>query len=176
MGQPRHLHRHHRAALRDRPPAAGLRLLPQQRADRLRPAAGRPNSPAPDKRPLSSMAPTLVFQGGEPVYVLGSPGGPRIITAVAQVLLDLLEYDLDIEQAIAKPRIYSALCNEKARWESDLPRTVRDELEALGHRFRDEPLEVGDVSVIAVDGGTYVGVADPRRDGVAVGITRVDGD
>ncbi|MFZ6184180.1 gamma-glutamyltransferase [Nannocystis pusilla] len=140
------------------------------------PLPGRPNSPAPDKRPLSSMAPTLVFQGGEPVYVLGSPGGPRIISAVAQVLLDLLEYGLDIEQAIAKPRIYSALCNEKARWESDLPRTVRDELEALGHRFRDEPLEVGDVSVIVVDGGTYVGVADPRRDGVAVGLTRAEDD
>ena len=140
------------------------------------PLPGRPNSPAPDKRPLSSMAPTLVFQGGEPVYVLGSPGGPRIISAVGQVLLDLLEYGLDIEQAIAKPRIYSALCNEKARWESDLPWTVRDELEALGHRFRDEPLEVGDVSVIAVDGGTYVGAADPRRDGVAVGLTRAEAD
>ncbi|WP_434419439.1 gamma-glutamyltransferase [Nannocystis pusilla] len=140
------------------------------------PLPGRPNSPAPDKRPLSSMAPTLVFQGGEPVYVLGSPGGPRIISAVAQVLLDLLEYGLDLEQAIAKPRVYSALCNEKARWESDLPQAVRDELAALGHRFRDEPLEVGDVGVIAIDGGTYVGVADPRRDGVAVGLTRADGD
>lgn len=140
------------------------------------PLPGRPNSPAPDKRPLSSMAPTLVFQGGEPVYVLGSPGGPRIISAVAQVLLDLLEYGLDIEQAVAKPRIYSARCSEKARWESDLPRTVRDELEALGHRFRDEPLEVGDVGVIAVDGDTYVGVADPRRDGVAVGLTRAGQD
>ncbi|MFY0539295.1 gamma-glutamyltransferase [Nannocystis pusilla] len=89
------------------------------------PLPGRPNSPAPDKRPLSSMAPTLVFQGGEPVYVLGSPGGPRIISAVAQVLLDLLEYGLDLEQAIAKPRIYSALCNEKPAGRATSPDRAR---------------------------------------------------
>ncbi|WAS95603.1 gamma-glutamyltransferase [Nannocystis punicea] len=138
------------------------------------PFPGRPNSVAPDKRPLSSMAPTLVFQGGEPVYVIGSPGGPRIIGAVAQVLLNLLEYGLDREHAIAMPRVYSAVCSEKARWESDLSLTIRDELEELGHRFLDEPAEVGDVGLIAIEGDTYVGVADPRRDGVAVGITRAE--
>ncbi|WP_177325990.1 gamma-glutamyltransferase [Nannocystis exedens] len=140
------------------------------------PLPGRPNSPAPNKRPLSSMAPTLVFHGGEPVYVVGSPGGPRIIGAVAQVLLDLLEYGLDIEHAIAKPRVYSAVCSEKARWELGLSPEVRAELESIGHRFRDEPREVGDVGLIAIDGDTYVGVADPRRDGVAVGLTRADDD
>ncbi|MDC0721239.1 gamma-glutamyltransferase [Nannocystis bainbridge] len=138
------------------------------------PLPGRPNSPAPNKRPLSSMAPTLVLQDGQPAYVIGSPGGPRIIAAVAQVLLDLLEYDLDLEHAIARPRVFAAACDDKIRWEADLSPAVRSELEQLGHRFRDEPLEVGDVGLIAIEGDTYVGVADPRRDGVAVGLTRAD--
>jgi len=138
------------------------------------PLPDRPNSPAPDKRPMSSMAPTLVFQGGAPVYVLGSPGGPRIIGAVAQVLLNLLEYDLDLEAAVALPRVYSAVCNLKARWEPGLTAAVRTRLEQLGHGLQDDASDIGDVGVIKIQGGTYVGVADPRRDGVAVGLTRTE--
>ncbi|MDC0669228.1 gamma-glutamyltransferase [Nannocystis radixulma] len=138
------------------------------------PLPGRPNSPAPDKRPLSSMSPTLVFRDGAPVYVLGSPGGPRIIAAVAQVLLNLLEYGLEPEPAVALPRVFSDLCSRKARWEPGLPAAVRTRLKQWGHSLRDDPEEVGDVGVIRLEDGTFVGVADPRRNGVAVGLTRTE--
>ncbi|MCY1060165.1 gamma-glutamyltransferase [Nannocystis sp. SCPEA4] len=138
------------------------------------PFPGRPNSPAPDKRPLSSMSPTLVFRDGAPVYVLGSPAGPRIIAAVGQVLLNLLEYGLEPEPAVDLPRVFSDLCSRKARWEPGLPAAVRTRLKQWGHSLRDDPEDIGDVGVIRLEDGTFVGVADHRRDGVAVGLTRTE--
>lgn len=135
------------------------------------PAPGGPNSPAAGKRPLSSMSPTLVLRDGAPVLALGSPGGPRIIAAVAQVLLHVLAYDLDLETAVALPRVYGPRCSGEVRWDPGLGTHVRGELAALGHDFEPAPNEVGDVNLIAVEAGTYTGVADPRRDGVAAGLT-----
>lgn len=133
-----------------------------------------PNSPAPGKRPLSSMAPMLVFRDEVPVLAIGSPGGPRIIGALVQVLLDILEYDVDPETAVARPRVQGVACDASIRWEKGLPAGVRKALKGLGHKFSKEPREVGDVGLIAVEGDTYVGVADARRDGVAVGLTRAE--
>jgi gamma-glutamyltranspeptidase/glutathione hydrolase len=135
------------------------------------PTPGGPNSPAAGKRPLSSMSPTLVLRDGAPVMALGSPGGPRIIAAVAQVLLHVLEYDLDLETAVALPRVYGPQCSGEVRWDAGLGPHVRGELAALGHEFEPAANEVGDVNLIVIDGGTYTGVADPRRDGVAAGLT-----
>src|SRR5690606_4673263 len=135
------------------------------------PIPGRPNSVAPDKRPLSNMSPTLVFRDDAPVLALGSPSGPRIIAAVAQVLLSVLEDDLDAKVAVALPRLFGDRCARAIRWEPGISTSVRAELTARGHSFAAEPREVGDVSLLAIDDGTLTGIADPRRDGVAVGLT-----
>ncbi len=62
------------------------------------------NLPGPGKRPLSSMSPTIVLKDGKPVLVTGSPGGSRIISAVLQVVVDVLDYKMDVAAAVAAPR------------------------------------------------------------------------
>src|SRR6185312_4924934 len=65
---------------------------------------GEANAIAPGKRPLSAMAPTIVAKDGKLLLVLGSPGGPRIISTVANILMGVLDYGLDIQQAVNAPR------------------------------------------------------------------------
>ncbi len=80
-----------------------------------------PNLPGPGKRPLSSMSPTIVLKDGKPVLLTGSPGGSRIISAVLQVIVDVLDYHMDVAAAVAAPRLHN-------QW---LPDVVRVE-----HGFR----------------------------------------
>jgi gamma-glutamyltranspeptidase/glutathione hydrolase len=82
---------------------------------------GEKNAVEPGKRPLSSMAPTVVLRDGKPYLVLGSPGGSRIITIVLEVLLDVADYGMNIEDAVDAPRIHH-------QW---LPDTVYEEPRAL---------------------------------------------
>jgi gamma-glutamyltranspeptidase / glutathione hydrolase len=67
---------------------------------------GKRNAIAPGKRPVSSMTPTVVVKDGETVMVLGSPGGSRIITTVMQVLMNVIDHDMDIQEAVDAPRIH----------------------------------------------------------------------
>src|ERR1044071_3416603 len=67
---------------------------------------GTANAIAPGKRPLSSMSPTIVEKDGKPTYVLGSPGGPRIITAVAETLINIIDFGLAPEDAVAAARFH----------------------------------------------------------------------
>src|SRR5690606_29194205 len=106
------------------------------------PLPDRPNSVAPGKRPMSSIAATLVFEHEKPVMAIGSPGGPRIIAAVAQVLLHMLEEGLDPKAAVALPRLYSADCSANVRWEAGIGSGVRESLSARGHEFEEAPREV----------------------------------
>src|SRR6185312_1839177 len=64
------------------------------------------NLPGPGKRPLSSMTPTIVLKDGKPWIVAGSPGGSVIITAVLQIILDVIDHDMNIAAAVAKPRLH----------------------------------------------------------------------
>lgn len=132
---------------------------------------GGPNEIQPGKRPMSSMTPTIVFKDGKPVMTVGSPGGATIIASVAQTLLNVLEYDMDLKEAIEEPRIYTnAFPN--IRWEAGIPAAVRSDLEARGHRFDAAPQEIGNVNAIWIDPktGRYYGAADSSREGRAVGI------
>src|SRR5207302_4572374 len=67
---------------------------------------GTANAIAPGKRPLSSMTPTIVEQDGHPILVLGSPGGPRIITAVLETLTNIVDFGLAPDKAVAAPRFH----------------------------------------------------------------------
>ncbi len=128
------------------------------------------NAPGPGKRPLSSMTPTIVLEDGRLRLVLGSPGGPRIISATLEVLLNVMRFGLDIQAAVDAPRFHH-------QWKPDqiviealapLPVPVREKLCAMGHHFK-ERKTIGAVQAIAVNPVTGERQAGPdkRRDGAA---------
>lgn len=125
---------------------------------------GTANAIAPGKRPLSSMSPTIVEKDGRPVLVLGSPGGPRIITAVLETMTNVIDFGLSPQDAVAAPRFHH-------QWLPDTLYTERggfapDTLAALaerGYRLAEQS-PWGAVELIAVSpNGHLLGVNDPRR-------------
>ncbi len=137
---------------------------------------GRPvaNRVQPGKRPRSSMAPTLVFDRGTGALVatLGSPGGSQIISYVAKTLVGVLDWNLDVQQAIALPNFGSRNGPtevEKGR----ISAAVIDGLKARGHDVREIDMASGLQGIVRVrlpDGRLgWAGGADPRREGVALG-------
>ena len=125
------------------------------------------NAVAAGKRPRSSMAPAIVLDGQQPYLVLGSPGGSRIINYVAQTLIAVLDGQLNIQQAINLPKVthrndYTAL--ELGRW----PKAVQQQLFEMGHEVQLMDLNSGLHGIQKVEGG-WLGGADPRREGVALG-------
>ncbi|AOV07505.1 gamma-glutamyltransferase [Sporosarcina ureilytica] len=131
---------------------------------------GGSNEVQPNKRPLSSMSPTMLLKDGKPYLSVGSPGGPTIITSVLQTILNVVDYEMDLKAAIEEPRIYS---NQypNIRWEQGIPETVREQLTQMGHRWNAAPGEIGNVQAIMVDPdtGLYYGAADSSREGSAIG-------
>ncbi len=131
------------------------------------------NAVAGGKVPLSSMSPTFVLKDGKPFAVLGSPGGIRIISSVAQVISKLIDHGMTLEEAIASPRIGD---NEQDLliYESRIAPDVVAALEGMGHKtrgFDDWHRVMGSVNGILIrEDGAMVGAADPRRDGLAVGV------
>ncbi|MBF7072768.1 gamma-glutamyltransferase [Glaciecola sp. MH2013] len=121
-----------------------------------------------NKRPRSSMSPTMLFdEKGNLELIIGSPGGSRIINYVAQTIINVVDFDMDIQEAINSPRItnrndYTAL--EKG---TDLE-SLQKSLEERGHNVRLLDLNSGLHGIQLVD-GKLIGGADPRREGVAVG-------
>jgi gamma-glutamyltranspeptidase / glutathione hydrolase len=132
---------------------------------------GGSNEVQPNKRPLSSMSPTMLLKDGKPFLSVGSPGGPTIITSVLQTILNVVDYDMDLQAAIEEPRIYS---NQypNIRWEQGIPDPVRDRLKQMGHRWNAAPGEIGNVQAIMLDpdSGLYYGAADSSREGSAIGL------
>ncbi len=123
---------------------------------------GDANAPAPGKRPLSSMSPTIVLKDGKPFLVTGSPGGSRIITTVLQVLLNVIEFEMPLGDAVAMPRVHHQwLPDEVSIEEGFAPETIRV-LEARGHKFAARPPGGAAHSILATPEG-LVGVADERR-------------
>ena len=135
---------------------------------------GEANSIRPGKRPLSSMTPTVLREGGHRVsLVLGSPGGPRIITAVIAVILRRLVFQQTLEDAVAAPRFHQQWSPPETYVEPGWPKPLLEELERRGHRIVAEDERWASVQAIEVRrGGEVTGVSDPRRGGVAVGTKR----
>ncbi len=125
---------------------------------------GSANAIAPGKRPLSSMAPTLVFRpDGRPWIATGSPGGSRIITTILQVLLNRMVHGLNLAGAVAAPRIHSQLWPDRIDAEEGLSPDSRRLLEAMGHSVRQAPSMGAANSVEVLAGGGSLGTVDPRR-------------
>jgi gamma-glutamyltranspeptidase/glutathione hydrolase len=128
---------------------------------------GGANQPGPGKRPRSSMAPTLVFRGGELELVVGSPGGSVIINYVAKTLVGVLDWHLDIQSAIDVPNFGSRYGPLEIEAGSAF-QTLAKPLAARGHAVELLPLQSGLHGIERVPGG-WRGGADPRREGVARG-------
>jgi gamma-glutamyltranspeptidase/glutathione hydrolase len=126
------------------------------------------NAPAALKRPMSSMSPTLVFDNSHHlVLVVGSPGGPRIIGYVVKTLIADLDWDLDVQSAIAFPNFVNL--NGATELESGTSLTaLAPMLEAMGHKVEVRELNSG-LHGVAVTRTGLEGGADPRREGVALG-------
>lgn len=130
---------------------------------------GKANAIAPGKRMLSSMTPTIVSKDGELRLVLGAPGGGRIITAVLQTLLNVVDHGMGLEAAVRAPRVHHQWLPDELVWEPlALPPDVRTALAAKGHKFAARPRGIGQMFAIQVHkDGTRVGVADHRSGGAA---------
>jgi gamma-glutamyltranspeptidase/glutathione hydrolase len=132
---------------------------------------GEANSIAAGKRPLSAMAPTIVLKNGKLFLVLGSPGGPRIISTVANVLLGVLEYGLDIQQAVNAPRFHhqwepDVIYVERVGFSPDTLKLLQDrghKIEVQGYWSDGECIEVDPKT------GELLGAPDGRNGGKAVG-------
>jgi gamma-glutamyltranspeptidase/glutathione hydrolase len=155
-------------------PGAGFLL--NNEMDDFTVAPGRPNSfglvqgeanaITPGRRPLSSMAPTLVFRpDGTPWLATGSPGGSRIITTVAQVLLQRIVWGSNLATAVAAPRIHSQLWPDRLSLEEGFSPDTRRLLEAMGHRTQPSAAmgAANSMELLAPLGSGSLGVVDPRR-------------
>jgi gamma-glutamyltranspeptidase / glutathione hydrolase len=139
---------------------------------------GPANVIGPGKRPLSAMAPTIVLKDGKLFLVLGSPGGPRIITTVANILMGVIDYGMNIQEAVNAPRFHHQWLPDVASVEQGFPADIVKELEARGHHveFGEEDSGVrepywSDGECIMVDPrrGDRLGASDKRNNGRAVG-------
>lgn len=130
--------------------------------------ADHPNSVAGGKIPLSSMSPTIILKDGKPAFITGSPGGPRIIAIVAQVIRNLIDHDIPIQEAVNSPRIFWGGEN-KILYEEGVDGDILQKLMEMGHEVEEYPLYGCANSIVYLPDGTLEGAGDPRRDSKALG-------
>ncbi len=125
---------------------------------------GDANAPGPGKRPLSSMTPTIVLKDGKPFLITGSPGGSRIITAVLQIISNVIDLKLPIAQAVAAARIHDQWSPDEVVVERGLKPELIQGLEAYGHTVKQDVPRTSANSIMVTPQG-LVGAADPRSRG-----------
>jgi len=131
---------------------------------------GPANAIGPGKRPLSAMAPTIVLKDGKLFLVLGSPGGPRIITTVVNILMGVVNYGMNIQEAVNAPRFHHQWLPDVTRVESDFPPDMIKQLQGMGHRVDAEDYwSDGECIMIDPKSGERLGASDKRNNGKAVG-------
>ncbi|PYE86470.1 gamma-glutamyltransferase [Phyllobacterium leguminum] len=148
----------------------GLGFMYNGTMSRFNPVPGKPGSIAPGKRRPSSAAPTIVFKGDEPSIVIGAPGGSYIAPSVAQCLMNMIDFDMPVLEAVSAPRVVGVsntidICNR-------IRRSVERELRALGYKVARSPQTYAFAAVhaIKIEDGVSRGAADPQRDGVAISV------
>jgi gamma-glutamyltranspeptidase / glutathione hydrolase len=139
---------------------------------------GPANAIGPGKRPLSAMAPTVVLKDGKLFLVLGSPGGPRIITTVANILMGVVDYGMNIQEAVNAPRFHQQWLPDVSSVEQGFPSDIVKQLESMGHHVefgegdagvRDPYWSDGECIMIDLKRGDRLGASDKRNNGRAVG-------
>lgn len=130
---------------------------------------GEFNLVAPKKRPLSSMSPTILTKDGSPYMALGSPSGTRIITCVAQTILNTVEYEMPLYEAVAATRIHQQWKPDQLKIEAPyLEPSIEEGLKKKGHNVVHEKLGCS-IQAVLKEGDTWHGVSDPRGEGLALG-------
>jgi len=130
------------------------------------------NAIGPGKRPLSSMTPTIVFRDGKPIMATGSPGGSTIITVVLQHILNHLDFDMNIAEAAAVPRIHHQWLPDQVVFERGISPDTIQILEEMGHETSPHARVLGKVQAIAEKSGRRSGVTDTRWPGGGVAIDK----
>lgn len=131
---------------------------------------GAANAIEPGKRMLSSMTPTILEKDGRLFMVVGTPGGSTIITSVFQTILNVVDFGMDIEEAVAAPRFHHQwLPDEVALEKNAVAQPIRHALSTTGYKLV-ERNSIGRVDAILVSAnGGLSGGADPRGDDTAMG-------
>ena len=134
------------------------------------PRPGRAGSIAPGKSRFSSLCPTIAFQDGKPKIVMGAPGGTQIAMGVLQALLNVLDFDMPIVEAVSSPR-FSAT-SDAIDITNRIPGYLVEPLEREGYEIIRSAMGYGIAAVhgIRIDKGCLSGGADPGHDGVALGV------
>jgi gamma-glutamyltranspeptidase/glutathione hydrolase len=120
------------------------------------------NSLEPKKRPLSSMSPTIILRGDRPELIVGGAGGPRIISATLQTILNVIDYGMPVDKAVDAPRIHHQWLPDRLEVENDITRETRSSLERRGHVIR-EARVIGVVQAILTGRNGAMGRMDPRK-------------
>ena len=124
---------------------------------------------------LSSMTPTIILKDSKPYIIIGSPGGSQIITTVLQVVLNCIDFDMNVREAIEAPRIHHQWMPDSLYYEQGaLTEDVKKELTALGYALVNDGAEfriIGIAEGILIDQPNKIiyGASDPRGGGLAVG-------
>ncbi|WP_312795733.1 gamma-glutamyltransferase [Tianweitania sp.] len=148
----------------------GLGFMYNGTMSRFNPVPGKAGSIAPGKRRPSSAAPTIVFKDDKPSVVIGAPGGSYIAPAVAQCLMNMIDFDMPVLEAVSAPRIVGVsntmdICNR-------IRHSVEAELVAQGYKIARSPQTYAFAAVhaIKIENGLSTGAADPQRDGMAISV------
>ena len=131
---------------------------------------GAANAIEPEKRMLSSMSPTIVIKENKPLLVTGSPGGSRIITTVLQVIMNVIDHQMNIQEAVNAPRIHHQWFPDEIRVEKGINKDTFNLLQKMGYQIA-EKNSMGAAASILIDSKNRQlhGAADPRRRGKAMG-------
>lgn len=127
-----------------------------------------PNLIAPEKRMLSSMSPTIVGRQGKPILAVGSPGGKSIINTVLRVIVNVIDFEMVLPDAVAAPRVHHQWLPDAVWMEEGFPAATRGVLARMGHTLDDDRDVQGDAHCIFVTPeDALLAVADSRRSGAA---------
>jgi gamma-glutamyltranspeptidase / glutathione hydrolase len=121
------------------------------------------NALQPKKRPLSSMSPTIILQGDRPELILGAAGGPRIISATLQTIINVLDFHMPVKEAVEAPRIHHQWIPEEINAEAKLAPETKKSLERRGHTVK-ERTSLGVVQAILAKRSKVTGAADSRKE------------
>jgi gamma-glutamyltranspeptidase/glutathione hydrolase len=129
---------------------------------------GEANAIAPHKTPLSAMTPTIVLKDGKPFLALGSPGGPTIINSVLEVMVNIIDFNMNVQDAVNWPRFHHQNLPDDVRVEPGYSPDTVAILEKNGYTVRRVGAQ-GEVAAIRFNNGWLEGAADPRTEGTAAG-------
>jgi gamma-glutamyltranspeptidase/glutathione hydrolase len=149
----------------------GLGFIYNGTMSRFDPRPGRAASIAPGKRRSSSAAPTIVFKEEKPFIVMGAPGGSYIAPAMAQGVLNVIDFGMGMLEAVAAPRIVAV--SNSIDISNRIRRSVSEELTGMGYDVKRSPQSYPFAALhgIRIDDGRCSGGADPQRDGMAISVS-----